>query len=344
MMREMRKSEAVSVAGAPRVLLPAEPEAVKLSDIVRHVRRHILTIVLCIAASVAMASYYLARVTPAYLARAQILIDPKFPQLLREQPSELVVSLDNAQIESQMVVLRSEKLASAVIDKLKLADRPEFKQPGPGWLNQMGQKIGLLSAPPSASEFDHDRFVVNQFTSDLDVRRTGLSYAVDISYTSSNPALASDIVNAVTEAYISDQLEAKSRATRQGGEWLEQRIASIRGKLNSAVIALQNARASHDYRLPSVRGDTSVGNTVEELEATSQTYAKLYDSALQAYTNAVLSQSYPVADARVITAASRPLGPIWPKPSLILSLAVLLGLSIGIVIAAVFSIRERADA
>ena len=39
---------------------------------------------------------------------------------------------------------------------------------------------------------------------------------------------------------------------------------------------------------------------------TADTYRKMYESFLQAYTSSVSRQSYPVADARVITPASRP--------------------------------------
>jgi uncharacterized protein involved in exopolysaccharide biosynthesis len=306
---------------------------ISLADVFRKLRTRIALIFACIAVAVAMAGAYVYTATPLYLAKAQILIDPKLPQLLKEQPNEIVVSLDNAQLESQMAVLRSEKIAQTVIDKLKLDERPEFTDVRPGLLETLLVATRIRQPPQPMSEFERQREIMNKFLSDIDVRRVGLSYALDISVTSENPALASDIANAIIEAYINDQLEAKSRAMRQGGEWLEQRIEAIRAKLNAAAIAVKEFRASHDYRVLPKAGAEKETVTIEELEATATTYAKLYDSALQAYTNAVLGQSYPVADARLITAATRPLTKVSPKSVLIMSFAVLIGLSLGVVIA-----------
>ena len=66
---------------------------------------------------------------------------------------------------------------------------------------------------------------------------------------------------------------------------------------------------------------------------TAETYRRMYESFLQAYASSVSQQSYPVADARVITAATRPLAPSGPRSKLVLAIGLIAGLMCGIGVA-----------
>src|SRR5690606_13723424 len=63
--------------------------------------------------------------------------------------------------------------------------------------------------------------------------------------------------------------------------------------------------------------------TLEELETTAETYRRIYESFLQAYTASVQRQSYPVSDVRIITPATAPLSKSSPSGSLIVTLGAL---------------------
>ena len=69
--------------------------------------------------------------------------------------------------------------------------------------------------------------------------------------------------------------------------------------------------------------------SLRELESNAQTYRALYDNFLQRYMESVQQQSFPITEARVITAATRPLSKSKPKTVLVLGLAALLGLGFG---------------
>ena len=69
----------------------------------------------------------MATANPVYIAKTQILIDPKLPDFLLQQPQRAVnLSIDTSQIESQLALLRSRKIATLVIDKLDLAHNAKF--------------------------------------------------------------------------------------------------------------------------------------------------------------------------------------------------------------------------
>ena len=111
----------------------------------------------------------------------------------------------------------------------------------------------------------------------------------------------------------------------------------MRKQLNVATQAAQRFRATHDYQIAdaspnldnSNSGNTDVP-TLEELEATADTYRKLYESILTAYTSSLQNQSYPYSSIRVITPASPPLAKSHPRTKLMLAFGTLLGLMSGV--------------
>ena len=80
---------------------------------------------------------------------------------------------------------------------------------------------------------------------------------------------------------------------------------------------------------------------LRELESNAQTYRALYDNFLQRYMESVQQQSFPITEARVITAATRPLHKSKPKGILVLGLASMLGLAFGFAAAAWRDFADR---
>ncbi|MBZ9991987.1 ATPase [Mesorhizobium sp. BH1-1-5] len=335
----------------------AGQEFISLSDITGFLRHYVGTIAVCLAAALLVAWFYNSTTDSVFTATTQILIEPKLPQHLQDG-GEVNLSLDTAQIESQIAVMQSEKIASMVIDQLNLIEDTNFNHPETpilqerfrkikdiivealgvqksAWLNALWDHIGLGAAEPTTQLTDYQRSRLGMliFRNNLDVRRVGVSYAIEISFTSADPDRAAKIANATADAFVHEQIDTKAEAAREGGAWLEKRLQQLRTQMNEAMARAQAFRSRHDY---SVNGDPSGGDgvnsepTLEELEVTADTFQKMYESFLQAYTNSVSQQSYPVADARVITAATPPLSPSAPRPKLVLAFAAVAGLIIGI--------------
>lgn len=316
-------------------------ELVTPHDIKRFLKRYAGTIIVSLVIGLLAALAYSYWVVPMYTARTQMIIDPSLPQVLRDPNNETAFTIDNAQIESQLEILRSEKIALAVIDQLKLQDVPEFSQP---------QKSIWLFARESADDSDaRERVALHRFQSNLYVRRIGVSYAIEILYGAQSPELAAKIANAIAEAYIQEQFSARAQAARRSNNWLEQRINELRVHMNDAALNAQEFRAKRDYRLAPLReaakgaqetaSETAKAtaaqrqNTLEELDSTAQTYRRIYESYLSAYTESVQKQSYPVTNARVISEASPFIGKSHPKTKLLLALGGLVGCFVGFGIA-----------
>jgi capsular exopolysaccharide synthesis family protein len=318
-------------------------------DIKRFIKRYYATIAIATLLGVLMAAAYTFTAVPLYTARTQIIIDPSLPQTLRDQNSSGIFSIDNAQVESQLEVLRSEKIAATVIDKLKLGDNPAFSGGPPSLL---ARALSLFrSKNGTVDEFAKERSIMWRLLGGLSVRRVGLSYAIDIEYRSTSPKLAAEIANATADAYVAEQIAARGQSARQGGHWLEERIDKLRKQMNKSALDAQEFRAKRDYRIAPNR--TAAGerggnqsdaaaskeaaahrqNTMEELDSTAQTYRRIYESYLMAYTESVQKQSYPITNARVITPATRPLSKSHPRTKLILAFGAMMGAFAGLGIA-----------
>ena len=195
-----------------------------------------------------------------------------------------------------------------------------------------------------ASHAKLTRRALAAFQAGLEVRRLGVSYVIEISYTSDKPEKSALLSNAIAEAYIEDQLVARGAAVAQGSKWLEQRIDELRVQMNELALKVQAFKARRDYRIvnseaapaPANRAEPAAAApqaSLEELEFTAQTYRKIYESYLQAFTESVQRQSYPIANARIISRAEPPLTRSHPKVLKWLVLAGAVGALCGIGIA-----------
>src|SRR5204863_6254911 len=80
----------------------------------------------------------------------------------------------------------------------------------------------------------------------LNVQRVGASYLVRIDFKSGNKEQAAKIANAVTDAYIFDQLNAKYQTNRRSTDWLQERLQALREQAAAAERAVIEFRAKNN--------------------------------------------------------------------------------------------------
>jgi succinoglycan biosynthesis transport protein ExoP len=178
------------------------------------------------AAAILLGLLYLLVTPSQYTATATLLIDSSPLRVLQNQPQPLGdIPLDTLQVGSQVEILESDNVALAVIRKLKLTDDTEFVRPN----------TGLLSILHGAtSPADNEQKALDEFANHRSVGRMERSYVLNISFTARTPLLAANVANAIADAYIDDQLEAKDQTRRRAGVWLQERINELRAQVTSA--------------------------------------------------------------------------------------------------------------
>src|SRR6185312_7669874 len=80
---------------------------------------------------------------------------------------------------------------------------------------------------------------------------------------------------------------------------------------------------------------------LRNLEQKSQALATLYQAFLARYEEASQQQTFPIAQARVISQAGNPVSPSSPRKTMVLGLSLVLGLFAGAAAAAAQEFRER---
>lgn len=360
-----------------RLAVAADDGGVSRGELFAFARRHAWVIFGCMLASLLLSWLNVASQEPTFTARAQILIDPRTPEVLNTEGRSVETSLDTAEVESQTTLLRSELIATMVIDALDLTNDPEFQGQKPSRLDMLVNSVAELllksglvdpsqvynwrdrnlrraeaepqdKATPivgaAETPIDPRRLALAIFQSKLGVSRVSVSYVIEIAFSSRDSARAAQIANATADAYLREQVLSKIAAIQQGNAWLEERLNELRRKLNMATQAAQTFRAHHDFGIPEAApadvatitsldpagGEVKEEATLEELEATADTYRKLYGSVLEAYTASVQYQSFPYSAIRVITPAAEPFEKSRPNTKISLAFGGLVGLLLGL--------------
>jgi polysaccharide biosynthesis transport protein len=206
------------------LIASALPLVDALRSIVAVFRRQFL-LILSVAISVLMcAGIFLLVAKPEYTARALLIIDAKNVQ--KKTTNDEDRPIDAGFIDSQTEILKSDNLAETVIKKLNLLDGPEL-------LNQSDDPKRFTRA-------------IRTFESRLTIRRIGSTYIIEISYRSQNADRAAQIANAVAEAYIADQLNAKYEAARRASVWLQERMNELHAQVADAETAIVNFRSKNN--------------------------------------------------------------------------------------------------
>ena len=190
---------------------------------------------LCVAAG----AIYSHSVPPAYTATAALVLEPRQTASgrLDQSAASQSPSLDIAQAESQIQVIRSERLLATVFDGLNLAESPELSPAVPGLATRLRLNVGRLLGEPEgrASTQDELREIAfANFQGRFAVRRVGLSYVIEVSYSSGDPSQARRVANATMSAYLLQSVTFKADAARNGAEFLQSRVNALSAEAKSA--------------------------------------------------------------------------------------------------------------
>jgi succinoglycan biosynthesis transport protein ExoP len=202
-------------------------------------RRQLFPVLAVVLSVFLLAGIYLATTLPKYTATATMVIDTN-NKLNQQQSIMSDAVVDSTSVETQVEVLKSDNVAHLVIKKLNLAQDPEFVGAGGGVLAMVvGSIMKLLPHSSTAPEGESEQ-VLKAFRSMANIRRSGLTYAISISFTSLRPGRAAKIANAIAEAYVDDQMDSRLQATQRAGIWLQGRIVELRGQVLAAEQAVQD--------------------------------------------------------------------------------------------------------
>jgi polysaccharide biosynthesis transport protein len=221
----------------------------------RVIRHQLPIMIVFMALTMALAMLFLFTTVPTYVATASIVIDARKAQMLNPQfASRGEVNVDTSMVQTEIELLKSDNVSRAVINQLNLTQDPEFAGGPRGFIGSLIDRVFSIfrifgTAPAEDENLARTQLakgVLGVFEGKRMVTRVGQSYVMEISVQSVNPQKAAKIANAIAEAYIDDELEARYEETRRASVWLQDRLKELRAQTSAQQQAVVNFRQQHN--------------------------------------------------------------------------------------------------
>lgn len=221
---------------------------IDLDRLLSAARRQWHVVAIATLAFLGLGLFYLLIATPNYTASTRILIDRGSGEIVSQLTDIAVASGDEASVLSEIELFKSDAIALAVADRLKLGDEPGFLPPTRSFLAKLKEMFDTTPSQPdrlAEDEATRRRLVADEIMQAMSITRAGRSYALSISYTSRSPQLSAAISDAIAEAYLVDKMNSKYEATRRATDWLQTRMDELKKQALDADLAVQKFRADN---------------------------------------------------------------------------------------------------
>jgi succinoglycan biosynthesis transport protein ExoP len=266
---------------------PAEPvgpreDTSEIDRLLAAARRQIRVVIAASVLALIAGIVYVTTTVPQYTAGVTLLIDDRRVRAFKDGPDTTMSDAMGSQVDSQVELLRANRIAFAVIDKLQLHNDPELGKPSPGLLARVKALVSDLTHLGGATKSEEAgtearRLVaLYRFLGNLDVRRVQRTLVLEIRFKSIDREKAALIANAVADAYLTDQLNSKYEATQRASGWLIDRIAELKQKVLTSDLAIQKFRGDHELIASGGKlvGEQQLGEVNTQLVTASAETAK----------------------------------------------------------------------
>lgn len=243
-------------------------------------KRQARLIAVCVISIVLVVGLVTFALTPIYSASTLILVDPSRKNLLDPEAQMTMSSGDNARIDSEVEILRSDNILLRVIADKSLVSDNEFGVS----LSTTDRVLSFFRiSQPSLPTGDA---ALNQTLSKLrnavTVQRRGSTFLISLSVRSASSAKAADLANTLANAYIADQLQSKINSTLASRNILQASAVEARQAMLQSETAFDGFIQSNIATIvrDSGRSDlASIQAQIEELEQARSNTASLADEA-----------------------------------------------------------------
>jgi uncharacterized protein involved in exopolysaccharide biosynthesis/Mrp family chromosome partitioning ATPase len=183
-------------------------------------------------------------VTPRYKSEVRILIDGRENIFLRPngERNEERTALDAEAVTSQVQLLQSRDLASEIIKKNKLAERPEFDPVLQG-LSPVKSLLALFGIGRDPFSLTPEERVLDAYYDRFTAYAVDKSRVVVVEFQSSDPDLAARVANSIAEGYLVLQQNARQAQAKSASQWLSGEIDNLRNRVAEAESRVEDFRS-----------------------------------------------------------------------------------------------------
>lgn len=186
----------------------------------------IMIAVIAAVLAVTMIAYMLAQ--KVYDANVVLALNRNDQQIVRTAQSDRDDVIDSPAVDTEVQVLLSPEIARAAVERAMIHTNPAF----------------LHAKAPNAPGPISVEAATNLVRSGLTVERKGLSYAINLAYSSNDPQVSALVANAVADAYVGGQVQAAQAARTVDIQQLRTRLDQLRGDVLRAEAAVAGYKAA----------------------------------------------------------------------------------------------------
>lgn len=207
--------------------------------------------------------------TPIFRATTTVLIEANKNKVVSIEDVYSGITQNREYFQTQVEIIKSREVAIKTIEALKLWDYSEFDprlkgdSPWDALLDYVGISDAVDSKEWTNSALADAVFV--KFVKRLTIEPVRLSQLAKVSFESSSPALAALVANTVATTYIESDLDARYKMTKQASGWLQERLSSLKTKLDDSERSLQSYREKAGIVDVKSAAQSGAGKQIEEV-------------------------------------------------------------------------------
>ena len=277
-------------------------EGFDVREIWRKIRKRKLLILSIVLVATTIVTIEAFRNKSYYQAAAKIAFNQEKTDL---KIGDLVLASDDSErINTELLMIKTYPLLEDVVLMLRLDQNPKFLDGGRKTIGESMQTIlskftsrttaaktelpvmePLILEPLAEEERSPQEKArlapyVGVLMGSLTVDQVPMTRAIDVSFTHTNPEIASTVANGVARVFIEYSYRNKTEKFTTSANWLDRTTRSLLAQVQQAEQSLANYSSSHN-----IFGGTEAQNL------TGEKLANLYGQALKAETDRILKQS-----------------------------------------------------
>ncbi len=215
-----------------------EDPRVDLKELARILKRRRATVLWTAAVPLLLALAYSFLATPLYTTSTQILIDPRDRRIVSNeiQPEGLAADGGVSVVESQLLVISSDSVLRRTIAREHLDADPEFGGEPTGVLAALTRyglrAVGLES--DAGDRNDPQLKALRQIKRRIGVKRSEKAFVAEIYVTTESKDKSVRVADAIAQAYLEDQAQARAAAAQRASGELGARLEALRNRVHDA--------------------------------------------------------------------------------------------------------------
>ncbi|MBM9400299.1 polysaccharide biosynthesis tyrosine autokinase [Gluconacetobacter azotocaptans] len=211
--------------------------------------RHRLTVALITLGLSLPAVFAIQQMKPYYTASSALLMGTRQTPFRDLQATTSGADIDMVVINTQVSILRSPAIATAVVKQLHLVDDPEFREAlehVPLKAKIMNTVFTITGHPPAPATpltpAQRLQITAMMLTNKVNILNDGRSYIITITAKTADAASSARIANAYADVYLNFRRQMKVAATWRANSLLDDQIVPLRERLRKAEQAVEAFR------------------------------------------------------------------------------------------------------